>query len=102
MAPVDVRKGMPPVKLSREEFESRYRSRFVDPAFRPLQRELDAIITAAWDGYANSRKAPVTSRAGPGFADPDYEISVDWLAAREAVLTAQRRHDDASETPPSF
>jgi multimeric flavodoxin WrbA len=99
MAPVDVRKGMPPVKLSREEFERRYRSRFVDPAFRPLQRELDAIITAAWDGYANSRKAPVTSRAGPGFADPDYEISVDWLAAREAVLTAQRRHDDASETP---
>jgi multimeric flavodoxin WrbA len=99
MAPVDVRKGMPPVKLSREEFESRYRSRFVDPAFRPLQRELDAIITAAWDGYANSRKAPITRRAGPGFADPDYEISVDWLAAREAVLTAQRRHDDASETP---
>src|SRR3979411_36655 len=99
MAPVDVRKGMPPVKLSREEFESRYRSRFVDPAFRPLQRELDAIITAAWDGYANSRKAPITSRAGSGFADPDYEISVDWLAAREAVLTAQRRHDDASETP---
>jgi multimeric flavodoxin WrbA len=99
MAPVDVRKGMPPVKLSREEFERRYRSRFVDPAFRPLQRELDAIITAAWDGYANSRKAPITRRAGPGFADPDYEISVDWLAAREAVLTAQRRHDDASETP---
>src|SRR3981081_4326128 len=99
MAPVDVRKGMPPVKLSREEFESRYRSRFVDPAFRPLQRELDAIITAAWDGYANSRKAPITRRAGPGFADPDSEISVDWLAAREAVLTAQRRHDDASETP---
>jgi hypothetical protein len=99
MAPVDVRRGMPPVKLSREEFESRYRSRFVDPAFRPLQRELDAIITAAWDGYANSRKAPITRRAGPGFADPDYEISVDWLTAREAVLTAQRRHDDASGTP---
>ena len=99
MAHVDIRKGMPSVELSRKEFEKRYRSRFVDPAFRPLQRELDAIITAAWDGYANSRKAPITSRAGPGFADPDYEISVDWLAAREAVLTAQRRHDDASETP---
>src|SRR4030081_1426893 len=99
MAPADVRKGMPPVKLSREEFESRYRSRFVDPAFRPLQRELDAIITAAWDASANPREARVASRAGPGFADPHYEISVDWLAAREAVLTAPRRHDDASETP---
>ena len=44
MAEPDVRKGMPPVKLPREEFEKRYRSRFVDPAFRPLQRELDAIV----------------------------------------------------------
>src|SRR6266576_6821982 len=89
MAPVDVRKGMPPVKLPREEFEKRYRSRFADPAFKPLQRELDAIIAAAWDGYSNSRKAPVTRKAGPGFADPDYDIAVDWLAAREAILAAQ-------------
>src|SRR3979409_1995252 len=99
MAPVDVRKGMPSVELSREEFEKRYRSRFADPAFRPLQRELDAIIAAAWDGYINYRKAPVTRMAGPGFADPDYPLSVDWLAAREAILAAQRRHDDADETP---
>src|SRR3979409_1564982 len=99
MAPVDVRKGMPSVELSREEFEKRYRSRFADPAFRPLQRELDAIIAAAWDGYINYRKAPLTRMAGPGFADPDYDLSVDWLAAREAILAAQRRHDAADETP---
>jgi multimeric flavodoxin WrbA len=99
MAPVDVRKGMPSVELSREEFEKRYRRRFVDPAFKPLQRELDAIIAAAWDGYSNSRKSPDTRKAGAGFADPEYEISVDWLAAREAILAAQRRHDDASESP---
>jgi multimeric flavodoxin WrbA len=99
MAPVDVRKGMPSVELSREEFEKRYRSRFADPAFRPLQRELDAIIAAAWDGYINYRKAPVTRMAGPGFADPEYDLSVDWLAAREAILAAQRLHDAADETP---
>src|SRR4030088_2461487 len=99
MAPVDVRKGMPSVELSREEFEQRYRSRFADPAFKPLQRELEAITAAAWDGYSNWRKAPVTRKAGPGFADPDYELSVDWLAAQEAILAAQRRHDDANETP---
>ena len=99
MAPVDVRKGMPSVELSREEFEKHYRSRFVDPAFEPLQRELDAITAAAWDAYSSSRKSPRTRKAGPGFADPDYDISVDWLAAREAILAAQRRHDDASETP---
>ena len=99
MAEPDVRKGMPPVKLPREEFEKRYRSRFVDPAFRPLQRELDAIVQAAWDAYSHSRKAPLTRKAGPGFADPEYEISVDWLAARDAILEAQRRHDDAAEPP---
>ena len=33
MAHVDIRKGMPSVELSRKEFEKRYRSRFVDPAF---------------------------------------------------------------------
>src|ERR1700738_4389654 len=98
MAPVDVRKGMPSVKLSREEFEKRYRSRFADPAFKPLQRELDAIIAAAWDGYANSRKAPITRKAGPGFADPDYDISVDWLGAGAAILRAQRGHADAAGT----
>jgi hypothetical protein len=65
MAPADVRRGMPSVELSREEFEKRYRSRFKDPAFRPLQRELDAIVAAAWDGYSHSRKAPVT-RGGSG------------------------------------
>src|SRR5215207_3213855 len=98
MAEPDVRKGMPPVKLPREEFEKRYRSRFVDPAFGPLQRELDAIVQAAWDAYSHSRKAPLTRKAGPGFADPDYEIAVDWFSARDAILDAQRRHDDAAAT----
>ncbi len=94
MTEPDIRKGMPPVKLSRDEFERRYRARFVDPVFRPLQRELDAIISAAWGAYSQSRKAPLTRKAGPGFSDPEYEIALDWLAAREAVLAAQRRHDD--------
>jgi hypothetical protein len=74
---VDDRKGMPPVKPSRAEFEQRYRIRFAAPLFKPLQRELAAIVDAAWDAYANSRKAPVTRKAGPGFADPDYEISAE-------------------------
>jgi hypothetical protein len=65
MTELDVRKGMPPVKLGRDEFEKRYRRRFVDPAFAPLQRELDAIIGAARDANAHTRKAPVTRKAGP-------------------------------------
>jgi hypothetical protein len=99
MTEPDIRKGMPPVKLLRQEFESRYRSRFVDPAFAPLQPEIDAIVGAAWDAYSHSRKAPVTRKAGAGFADPDYDLAVDWLAARAAILEAQRRHDDANAPP---
>jgi len=99
MTEFDIRKGMPPVKLARDEFERRYRSRFVDPVFAALKQELSLIVAAAWDAYSHSRKAPLTRRAGPGFSDPDYEIAVDWLAAREAILQAQRRHDDTGETP---
>jgi multimeric flavodoxin WrbA len=99
MTEPDIRKGMPPVKLSREEFEHRYRQRFIDPAFQPLEKELTAIIAAAWDAYSNSRKSPMTRKAGSGFADPDYDLAVDWLAAREAIAVAQRWHDDSAKKP---
>jgi len=97
MPSLDIRKGMPPVELDRAEFERRFKSRFVDPAFDPLERELQAITDAAWDAYADSRKAPHTRKAGPGFSDPTYDLSVDWLAARDAIAEAQRRHEDPTE-----
>ena len=99
MTELNVRKGMPAVKLDRAEFEKRYRSRFIDPAFKPLSKELDAIIGAAWDAYSNSRKSPETRKAGPGYSDPDYDIAIDWLNAREAIEKAQRCHDDAEQAP---
>lgn len=92
-----VRKGMPPVKISQPEFEQRFLHRFTDPAFKPLQYELKAIAEAAWNSYSHSRKSPVTRKAGPGFSDPDYDLAVDWLNAREAIADAQRRHDDPAE-----
>ena len=58
--------------------------------FRAADKELQAITDAAWDAYADSRKAPRTRKAGAGFADPDYDLSVDWLAARDAIADAQR------------
>src|SRR5690606_15066117 len=57
---------------------------------------LDKIAAVAWDGYSKGRKAPVTRKAGPGFSDPDYDLSVDWIAARDAVHAAQKKHDDPS------
>jgi multimeric flavodoxin WrbA len=88
------RKGMPSPRLPRDEFRQRYMRHFVDPAFIRVRAEIDAIEAVAWDAYENSRKAPVTRKAGPEFADPDYDMSVDWREARDAIAAARRRHDD--------
>jgi len=93
MLPSDLRKGMPPRKLDRDDFEKRFMSRFVDPVFDRLQDELKALTDAAWEAYAAGRKAPLTQAAGAGFADPDYELSIDWLNARAAINQAQTLHD---------
>jgi multimeric flavodoxin WrbA len=94
MSATETRRGMPERDLPRAEFERRFKSRFIDAAFAPLQKEIDAIAGAAWEAYADSRKAPLTRKAGAGFADPDYELALDWLAARDAIAEAQKHHDD--------
>jgi len=33
------------------------------------------------------------------FADPDYDLAVDWIAARDAIKRAQERHDDTTVPP---
>jgi multimeric flavodoxin WrbA len=96
---IDVRKGMPGRGLSREVFARRFQSQFIDPVFAPLRRELQAITDAAWEAYADGRKAPLTRKAGPGFVDPDYDIALDWLAARDAIARAQRQHEDPTRPP---
>jgi hypothetical protein len=74
-------------------------ARFINPVFKPLESELNGIVNAAWDAYSNFRKSPVTRKAGRASPIRTNEISVDWLAAREAILAAQRQLDDASEKP---
>jgi len=93
---LDPRKGMPSPRLDEDEFKRRCRAQFQDPAFEPLSAELDKITEVAWDAYLHSRKAPRTRKAGADFADPDYDLALDWLAAREAIHAAQRLHDDPS------
>jgi multimeric flavodoxin WrbA len=88
------RKVMPDVTLKEAVFKERFKSQFIDPAFARLGSELDAIAAAAWDGYNNSRKSPVTQKAGPGYADPDYDLAVDWIEAKAAVDKALQEHDD--------
>lgn len=93
------RKGMPDPKLGEAAFKSRYREQFADPAFAPLEGDIDRIAEVAWQAYSDGRKSPVTRKAGPGFADPDYELSIDWIVARRAILDAQKRHDDKAAVP---
>jgi multimeric flavodoxin WrbA len=91
---IDVRKGMPSTKLPRNEFEKRMRARLADPAFAGLEPQIVALIDAAWDGYAHSRKSPRAKKAGSGYADPDYDLAIDWIHASQAIKDAQQRHDD--------
>jgi multimeric flavodoxin WrbA len=92
--PTEPRVGQGDVKLSPEEFRRRLGERFYDPAFRDLQPEIDRIEEVAWQGYDKYRKNPVKRRAGAEFADPEFELPVEWLEAREAILAAEGRQRD--------
>jgi multimeric flavodoxin WrbA len=91
-----VRRLEPWIPLTKEEFRARFYARFVDPAFDALAAELERVFEAAWDGYRGSRKAPRTRPAGPGFANPAYELSDDWRATRDAIARAAARQADTT------
>ena len=92
----DVRKGQAPGRISRIQFHERFRESFADPAFKPAEDALARVEDIAWEAYSAGHKAPLTRKAGPGFADPDYDLSVDWLATRDRLLAAERRQKDAA------
>lgn len=81
-------------KLPRQEFRMRFMQRFYDPTFQTEQDALTRLEAIAWDNYQNSRKAPITEKAGPGYADPDYDLSVEWKAARRRLDAAARAQRD--------
>jgi multimeric flavodoxin WrbA len=89
-----VRTGQGEMKIPEEVFRERLRERFYDPAFERANAEVDKVIDIAWRIYRESHKSPRTRAAGPGFADPEMELSVQWLATRAAIAAAQRQHDD--------
>lgn len=87
-----VRKGQGQWPLPRDEFERRFRESFYDPRFAAV--DLEPLLEIAWENYCESRKAPRTRKAGAAFADPEYELSVDWLEARSRIAEAAAQHDD--------
>jgi multimeric flavodoxin WrbA len=94
--PVDVRKGQGDVKLTREEFERRLRERFFDPEFEKVAEQISSVVDIAWKTYDEYHKSPRTRKAGPGFANPDFELPVEWLQTRDAIQHAAQQHADAT------
>jgi len=88
------RKGQAPAPLERAEFSVRFRKSFVDPAYRAEDQAIGRLEAIAWEAYRDGRKAPITKKAGPGYADPDYDLSVEWIETRARLEQAQRSWAD--------
>src|SRR5262245_47377411 len=86
------RKGMPSARMMKEEFKRRFVSQFQDQNFDRLTTELDSVAEAAWEADAHPREAPHTRKAGPGYADPDYDLALDWINAAAAIHAALSVH----------
>jgi len=93
---IEIRKGQAPSQLDRSQFSVRFRASFEDPAFRVEDTAIARLEDVAWQAYIEGRKSPVTRKAGPGYADPDYDLSVDWIAAKERIDAAQKLWSNAS------
>ncbi len=95
---MDIRTGQAPAPLTREQFHQRFNLRFYDPAFAGERDAIARLEDIAWLAMQEGRKAPITQPAGPGFADPTYAISVQWLDTHKRLRLAQKRWED-SATP---
>ncbi len=92
----DVRKGQILRPMTREEFRERYYAQYKDPAYKAEWPSIVRVEAIAWDGYTKNRKSPLSSKAGPGYADPEYDLSDEWRAARHAIEAADKRRRNAS------
>jgi multimeric flavodoxin WrbA len=89
------RKGQAPAfPMSREGFGQRFRANFFDPAYEKESEAIARLEAIAWDAYEKDRKAPRTSKAGPGFADPEYKLSDEWRATRDKLVEAETKQKD--------
>lgn len=92
----DIRTGQAPPPLTREQFHERFQVRFYDPAFEGEREAIARLEAIAWEALQDGRKAPITRPAGPGFADPTYELSQQWLDTRARLQAAQQRWSDSA------
>src|SRR5215510_15767194 len=86
-----VRRGMPSVQLTKEEFSKRARARFYDPTFAAVAPQIEKVTAVAWKNYTEYHKNPRKRRAGRGFSDPQFPLPIEWLETRKAIQQAERR-----------
>ena len=98
---IEIRKGQAPAQLLREEFAARFRAAFIDPAFAAEAESVGRLESIAWGAYTEGRKAPSTQKAGPGYADPDYDLSTEWVATKKRLDDAKLRWDRCRRFAPS-
>ncbi|RZJ19237.1 MAG: flavodoxin family protein [Haliea sp.] len=84
-----VLKGQAPAPIARAQFHTRFLQSFQDPAFEAEREALGRLEEIAWEAYQEGRKAPHTHKAGPGFADPQYDLSDEWRATSLRLKAAQ-------------
>lgn len=80
--------------IEKEEFIVRFKKRFEDPIYDSHRNSIEEMSELAWQAHQDNHKAPLTKKAGPGFKDPNYEVSIHWLKAKEELRKAQALHDD--------
>jgi multimeric flavodoxin WrbA len=90
------RRGQFGEMLSRVEFHQRFQASFGHPEFEQVEDALAKVEEVAWDAYINEKKYARTEKAGPGFADPDYDLSVEWKQTRDKLLAAEAKQKDSA------
>lgn len=84
--------------LDRATFGRRFRQSFADPRFEQASEQVAVLEDIAWQNYQDGRKAPITRKAGAGYADPDYDVAVEWLDTK-AAIDAAKEVQQAQSTP---
>ena len=93
--PISPRKSPSTPKISRSEFEKRFRQVFQDPVFSPYQEPLRRMAAEAWQLHQDGKKSARTAPAGNGFAHPSFEISDEWRATKRAIAAAERQQKNS-------
>src|SRR5450830_232120 len=79
------RTGQAPPPLGRDQFHIKFQQSFVDPTCNEVKKALSKVEQVAWVNYVEGQKSPITEKAGAHFADPDYDLSVEWKASSKRL-----------------